>query len=1074
MAKHSSSQRRERSTPEQEKKRANLFADVFRRINVGSLLYDPLQQTVLDANDAFLNLTGFAKNEIIGKPLKECCLLKEIFSDETLPHTLLQDEIKDLRIEFPDAKGETRTVLISSLFLEQGSQHFVLITFRDITQEVTARSHEDSLSERYQNVLNLIDTSVVVYRAEENGKRFYITDLNRAVEELEALRKEDVLGKEIREVFPTITQYDIIPRMEEVYRTGRHAFLAITFRDEEGNKRWRDIFIHKLPGDELVVTSDDRTSEKLYQKEIKESEKRYRELADLLPVVIFEADLDGTVTYANKRALKTFRYTKKDISKGLPLIRMVVPEQRHQARHLIYQQIRGKSEGRSSEFTGLRKDGTTFPMNFVISPVIRNEKVVGVRGILNDLTEEKKIQEQLRRDKIYLESLIEGAPEAIIQSFKDGTILRINKEFTRLFGYAEDEVIGEMVSDILYGHDDKIREEGLKIIREIARGKPQSIETVRYHKNGTPIPVSFLGSPIIIDDKIVGVFGSYRDISARKRNEKVTETILNISTAALSTPTLNDFFDVILQELSTLLNTRNLFIALYNKEKETLHFPLHLDEKDGKEIFREVPARKTISGYVIRNRKPILLFEKDIQRLRDKGEFVLIGSLAKVWLGVPLEVDEEIIGIITIQDYNNPKAFSQNDLKILRIVSNQIALAIKHKQAQELLRIAKERAEENARFKEQFLSTMSHEIRTPLNAIIGMTRLLANTHPTPDQQEYIHALEISGNNLMRLINDILDYSKLEAGKMVIEEIVFDLADQLDGLARSYRYVAEEKGLRFIVEIDPSLPRKVKGDPTRINQILTNLIGNAIKFTHKGEIKVSLRKLSESKETVRVEYAVADTGIGIPPDKLESIFESFTQAEKATTRKFGGTGLGLSISKKLAELLGSHIEVKSKVNQGTTFSFILDLKKVKGTRNSTDEDIDKITANLRGRRVLIAEDNALNRIVAIKSMKEWGMEIDQCENGKEALELVKDNDYDVILMDLQMPVMDGYEATRAIRRLDDPRKKNVPIIALTASALMDIRSQAKEYAMNDILIKPFKPDDLARMLHRVISGPHNIP
>ena len=350
-----------------------------------------------------------------------------------------------------------------------------------------------------------------------------------------------------------------------------------------------------------------------------------------------------------------------------------------------------------------------------------------------------------------------------------------------------------------------------------------------------------------------------------------------------------------------------------------------------------------------------------------------------------------------------------------------------------------------------------------------MTRLLAKTNPTPGQIDYIQALEISGNNLLRLINDILDYSKLEAGKMIIEEIEFNPVTQINGIAGSFRFIAEEKGLKFLTNIDDGIPELLEGDPTRINQILTNLIGNAIKFTDKGSVTLSLHLQEETKDHIHLEYAVADTGIGIPADKMESIFESFTQAEKATTRKFGGTGLGLSISKKLAELLNTRIRVTSEVGRGTTFSFVLPLRKVRGTgtRRRTD-DLQMIVKALMGKRVLIAEDNALNRIVAIKSMKEWGMEIDQCENGEDAVNLVAENDYDVILMDLQMPVMDGYEATRAIRSLPDKKKRKIPVVALTASALMDIRSQAKEYSMDDIPLKPFKPDDLARMLHRLIS------
>ncbi len=1049
----------------------DLFEEIFRKIGMCALIFDQETGMILDANDEFLTCTGFPAGRVKGKPLASLPVFRDTLESKSIRKNLEEGRRnKSLRTRFTDNNGKTRILLFSTTPLLTDSHRKIhLITASDITEETYRLGFQETLYNRYRSIINNISTAVVLFKVLDNGKRFIYIDFNKAAEEMENIKKEDIIGKEISVIYPVTGRHDFQDMLRKVYETGKSSFYPLSSRDKYGRRRWRDTFIHKLPGDEMLVTYDDRTSQKLYQKEIKESEKRYRELADLLPVVVFETDREGIIRYANKMAMKVFRYSREDMESGLRLESMVVPEDRLKARHEIYSQIRGAGKNKPPEFTGLRKDGTTFPISFSVSPIIRDSDFQGVRGILIDLTEQKAIQEQIKRDKIYLESLIQGAPEAIVQTYKDGTILRINKEFTRLFGYTEKEVLGRSVSEVLYGNDKELIKMGKKMIRKIAKGKPQNMETIRYHKDGTPIPVSFLGSPIILDGRIIGVFVIYRDISERKKNEKVTETILNISASALATQTLSDFFEVIHKELSRIINTRNLFIALYDKEKDTLNFPLHMDEKDGSETFREVPARKTLSGYVIRHGKPVRLKEEEMLALEQQGEFDKVGTQSKIWLGVPLEVDNETIGIISIQDYNDEEAFTNNDLKILRIISNQIALAIKHKQAQELLRMAKEKAEENARFKEQFLSTMSHEIRTPLNAIIGMTRLLADTDPTPGQINYIKALETSGNNLLRLINDILDFSKLEAGKMIIEEIAFDPAEQIGILASSYRYIAEEKGLKFLVDIDENIPARLRGDPTRINQILTNLIGNAIKFTHEGSVTLSLHLTEEQDDHCLLEYAVTDTGIGIPEEKLENIFESFTQADKATTRKYGGTGLGLSISQKLAELLNSHIEVSSQVGKGTRFSFRLRMNKIKTTGSGyKKDDMQEIILSLRGKKVLIAEDNALNRIVAIKSMKDWGMEIDPCENGREALEKVQKNNYDVILMDLQMPVMDGYEATRAIRHLPDEKKKHTPVIALTASALMDIRSQAEEYKMDDILLKPFKPDDLARMLHRVIG------
>ena len=298
--------------------------------------------------------------------------------------------------------------------------------------------------------------------------------------------------------------------------------------------------------------------------------------------------------------------------------------------------------------------------------------------------------------------------------------------------------------------------------------------------------------------------------------------------------------------------------------------------------------------------------------------------------------------------------------------------------------------------------------------------------------------------------------------MVTENIEFNPVEQINGLVQTYAFSAREKGLSLNLNVDINIPEKVIGDPTRINQILTNLLGNAIKFTLKGSVTVSVRPVGEEEDTIDLEYAVSDTGVGIPEEKLSTIFESFTQAEKSVTRQFGGTGLGLAISKKIARLLHSDINVVSKVGKGTTFSFTLTLKKI-NSRKTGKKETGFDPSLLKGKRVLIAEDNMLNRVVVKQNMKEWGIIVDEADDGQEALEKIRQNDYDIVLMDLQMPVMDGYEATRRIRKLPDKKKNQVPIVALTASALLDVRTQVYEYGMNRVLMKPFNPVELQKMI-----------
>ncbi len=387
------------------------------------------------------------------------------------------------------------------------------------------------------------------------------------------------------------------------------------------------------------------------------------------------------------------------------------------------------------------------------------------------------------------------------------------------------------------------------------------------------------------------------------------------------------------------------------------------------------------------------------------------------------------------------------------------------------LKLARQKAEEAAKAKADFLSMMSHEIRTPMNAIIGLSNLLQQTGLSSQQQQYLQILQTSSENLLNLLNNILDFSKIEAGKVSLEDRPFNVRQLVYGIFHGLNVKAEEKGLRVQVEIDERVPAWLSGDPVKLGQVLTNLLGNAIKFTEQGSVSVVLRVRELAAETVSVDFQVRDTGIGIAPDRLAHVFEEFTQASYEINQRYGGTGLGLAICQKLLELYGSKLRVESTLGEGTSFSFGLRLKIAQGKEEAIrSAEFLSDSQILRDVRVLVAEDNSVNVFVLAQFLRKWGVSYDVVENGRQALEKLQQQPYDLVLMDLQMPVMTGYEATRAVREQPEERFRTVPILALTASARIGLEERVDLAGFTDFVGKPFKPDELFAKLAQYSSRP----
>jgi PAS domain S-box-containing protein len=551
------------------------------------------------------------------------------------------------------------------------------------------------------------------------------------------------------------------------------------------------------------------------------------------------------------------------------------------------------------------------------------------------------------------------------------------------------------------------------------------------------------------DGKPVRLYGITQDITERKRYEAALQgkqRELEIQAGFLQSIVDNIPVAVFIKDIRS-----DFRVTLWNKAAETI-FQVRKEEILGKtahDLWPKDQADRYLEAdrEAVREKRMVEIREEPSQT-KDRGTILLRT------LKLPLRLTESA------------------DPEYLLVLCNDVT---REKRVKAELQAAKEAAESANRAKSEFLATMSHEIRTPMNGVLGMAQLLLATSLTREQSEMIATLKHSGGILLSVINDVLDYSKIEAGQMQVESHPFYVEDAVREVAEMLRPEADKKGLRLGVSLPPA-PLSAKGDAGRIRQVLTNLIGNAIKFTHAGEVAI---RVSREGDSARVD--VTDTGIGIAEESRERIFRMFSQADASTTRKFGGTGLGLAISKRLMEMMGGRLGFASAPGKGSTFFLTLPLAPA-NPHPAADPSARKpagapAESALAGLRVLLAEDNLINRKVGMRILDSLGCLVDAAANGREAVEKVKAHSYDLVLMDLRMPEMDGLEAAREIRKWEaasgtasSTLRRRLPIIALSAGVMQDDRELSLKAGMDDFLSKPIMTQELAKALATIARNP----
>ena len=651
--------------------------------------------------------------------------------------------------------------------------------------------------------------------------------------------------------------------------------------------------------------------------------------------------------------------------------------------------------------------------------------------LIHETDARKTAQRALNISEEKHKTVVRNLSEGIVITDLKGEITFANEQMTVLSGYSNGELIGSRAYELLAES-----EEAKEAVRRIGKRKEgESEEYVVEHtnKNGRQWMGRIKASPYTnIKGEIIGTMGIVSDITAQiEAEQKIVE----------SEQKFRKVIDTSLDAVVAI--DEKGYVTEWNQQAEVIF-----------DYQREEAIGKLMSTLIIptQYRKS---HDEGMERFLATGEGPVLNSrieitaLDKSGREFPIELS---ISSIKIKGQYTFSAF-------MRDITDR-------KRAEEELIAAKQTAEQAHKAEQQFLANMSHEIRTPMNAVIGMTHLLYETEPSKVQEEYLDSLRFSADSLMGIISNILDLSKIEAGEMEFEKRTFNLVELLSALRQTFQFKVREKPVSVDVDIDPGIEHYLIGDSVRLNQILTNLLGNASKFTQRGTIGVRARIVARPASQCIIQFQVHDTGIGIDTDRIGMIFKNFKQAEIGITRKFGGTGLGLAIVKQLVELQGGTIEVESEKKKGSTFTVTMpfDYSSLKMSELPLEEDVeDDNDEIIKAIDILVVEDNPMNQKLVSKILDLWECHYEIAPSGIAALEITAQKQFDIILMDIHMPEMDGCEATIQIRNTIENPNQSCPIIALTAAALLDEKNRALESGMNDFLTKPFSPSQLKQII-----------
>jgi len=833
---------------------------------------------------------------------------------------------------------------------------------------------------------------------------------------------------------------------------------------KNGNIKWIRANIDVIRNSAEEIThiqgiSEDITEQKKAEDLFFESNQLLQNQFENTPLASIIWDAKMRVLEWNNSAFRIFGFSAEEAI-GKTAYELIVPLNLTSEINEVKENLIMDKGGFKYVNENVTKEGKIIICDWYNAPLKNSEgNLIGMASLVDDITERLNSKNLLQKSERKYRDIFEKSIDAVL-ILKDGLFVDCNETAVKMFGMERETLFNihpSQLSPVLQPDGSKSfikTEEMIKIALEKGSNR---FRWNHQQKNGQVFTTEVSLTRIDNSDNIPSIHSVVRDITENVKKEALEDVLYNISKAALTIDDFNQFSLFVRNELHKIIDTSNFYIAMYNAETDMITTPVFVDEREEVEEFS---AKKSLTGYVIKTKKPLVVDEGALLDFVKTKEVNLIGELSKIWLGVPLFIQEECIGAIVVQSYVDENAFGENDVQLLQFVADQISTTIQRKKVENELNKALVKAQESDKLKSAFLANMSHEIRTPMNGIIGFSELCLDPNITKDKQrEYANIVIKSSKRLLSIVNNILDISKIEAGAETINLESINLNKLLTELETFFKPIAKENNL--ILSCEKGLENyksSVETDKVKLNQVLTNLLSNAFKFTEAGSIAFGYDLIEDN-----LQFYVKDTGIGVEENLQSKIFDRFSQGNLDLSKQLKGTGLGLAITQKIVELFNGKIWLNSS-DKGTTIYFTIPYIKSKTPLISTVIEEQKPTIPVKNKMltILVAEDEEYNMMYITELFSTTNFKIIEANNGKKAFELAQNNpEIQLVLMDIKMPVMDGNESMIAIKKL----RPNLPIIALSAFAMESDKVNALKLGFDAYLTKPIN----RKLLFQLISN-----